>query len=506
MKTIVGHIDASQVKQADQRLLHHFVIYQLGRRYACEEILLGTPIDKILVTMSLKFIPSQPYTLSMLQQAVHLLQAPKQTIQAYSYYLKEHLEKWDSTSPLYQWWQDELEFFNSLEEEVPVETPEIDNYLKRQAKKPLFTVSFQQGQLYLQLPIFNVSTKQIEEFTTAIEIDDFSLNQLKKKLYENRELKPSVELVWCGSELYVLIDVENQKSGRENKANHLPGDWNWVNSPFTKIAAATILTLQGVGVNLSASAQETSKKPPTSNPFLPAPVSKPVKSPIPSNPSLPTKITTPSPPKKPVAPLPKKLIKPISPLKTPAARTVTPPAPKRITPPTPARVNRKTVAPSVPALPKPATKAPKRWKPAPRGNGAVYVVSSGETLATIAQKMLGHAGLWSHIYSLNRRYIRNPHRIHVGQRLNLPSKQYIRSRAPYARRRYARASYSPKRHYKSVARSRVYRVRPGDTLSIIARRMLGNLHRWPVIYRLNRHKLRNPHRIYVGQRLVLPWR
>ncbi|MBM3267895.1 MAG: LysM peptidoglycan-binding domain-containing protein [Candidatus Sericytochromatia bacterium] len=46
-----------------------------------------------------------------------------------------------------------------------------------------------------------------------------------------------------------------------------------------------------------------------------------------------------------------------------------------------------------------------------------------------------------------------------------------------------------------------YRVRAGDSLWRIARRMLGSGHRWREIWQLNRAQVRNPHLIYPGQAL-----
>jgi nucleoid-associated protein YgaU len=52
------------------------------------------------------------------------------------------------------------------------------------------------------------------------------------------------------------------------------------------------------------------------------------------------------------------------------------------------------------------------------------------------------------------------------------------------------------------AYTEVYVVRHGDTLVSIAERQ--RIHGgWRALYRLNRNKLTNPHRIYPGQRLTL---
>ena len=49
-----------------------------------------------------------------------------------------------------------------------------------------------------------------------------------------------------------------------------------------------------------------------------------------------------------------------------------------------------------------------------------------------------------------------------------------------------------------------YLVRRGDSLYLIAWRLLGDPERWPELYQLNKGKIENPHRIFPGLRLILP--
>ncbi len=49
-----------------------------------------------------------------------------------------------------------------------------------------------------------------------------------------------------------------------------------------------------------------------------------------------------------------------------------------------------------------------------------------------------------------------------------------------------------------------YRVRPGDTLSDIARHQYGHASDWPAVWWANRHQVPNPSMITAGQRLRLP--
>jgi phage tail protein X len=50
----------------------------------------------------------------------------------------------------------------------------------------------------------------------------------------------------------------------------------------------------------------------------------------------------------------------------------------------------------------------------------------------------------------------------------------------------------------------VYRVRPGDTLSAIARHEYGKAADWPAVWWANRHEVPDPGLIAAGQRLMLP--
>jgi ABC-type amino acid transport substrate-binding protein len=53
---------------------------------------------------------------------------------------------------------------------------------------------------------------------------------------------------------------------------------------------------------------------------------------------------------------------------------------------------------------------------------------------------------------------------------------------------------------------KVYTVRPGDTLSGIARDQLGKMTRWQEIWELNKNRIANPNLIEIGWELVLPER
>ncbi|MDQ1347656.1 MAG: Transporter substrate-binding protein [Acidobacteriota bacterium] len=59
---------------------------------------------------------------------------------------------------------------------------------------------------------------------------------------------------------------------------------------------------------------------------------------------------------------------------------------------------------------------------------------------------------------------------------------------------------------KVAAGQSVYKVRPGDTLSGIARDQMGNMRRWTEIWEANRNRIADPNLIDIGWELVLPAR
>jgi len=56
----------------------------------------------------------------------------------------------------------------------------------------------------------------------------------------------------------------------------------------------------------------------------------------------------------------------------------------------------------------------------------------------------------------------------------------------------------------TAASAKVYVVVSGDSLSKIAQREYGNANQWPRIYEANRDLLKDPDKIYPGQKLRIP--
>jgi nucleoid-associated protein YgaU len=56
----------------------------------------------------------------------------------------------------------------------------------------------------------------------------------------------------------------------------------------------------------------------------------------------------------------------------------------------------------------------------------------------------------------------------------------------------------------SSTATKIYEVKPGDSLSKIAKNEYGNANAWPKIYEANKDILKDPNKIYPGQKLKIP--
>lgn len=55
-----------------------------------------------------------------------------------------------------------------------------------------------------------------------------------------------------------------------------------------------------------------------------------------------------------------------------------------------------------------------------------------------------------------------------------------------------------------AAASKTYVVKAGDSLSKIAKELLGDANRWKEIYEANKDTIKDPNTLNVGQKLVIP--
>ena len=124
--------------------------------------------------------------------------------------------------------------------------------------------------------------------------------------------------------------------------------------------------------------------------------------------------------------------------------------------------------------------------------GNTIEVQGGDTLSELAAKHLGSAGLWEDLLDANRDKLDDPTDLQVGMKLRLPGT------ARSAPSTTANASTNT----RTTARTKTYKVRPGDNLTQIAERTLGDGDKWKLISEAN--KLKRPDRLEVGQELVIP--
>lgn len=125
-------------------------------------------------------------------------------------------------------------------------------------------------------------------------------------------------------------------------------------------------------------------------------------------------------------------------------------------------------------------------RPTPRPpERIVHVVRSGETLQDISKQYFKTVRRWKQIADANRSVLPNPDRLRSGIRLVIPDAS-VRTED---------------RRVREVVDARTYTVRPGDSLSSIAGRELGDPRRYPEIKRRNRL---NGDSLQPGQKLQLP--
>lgn len=139
----------------------------------------------------------------------------------------------------------------------------------------------------------------------------------------------------------------------------------------------------------------------------------------------------------------------------------------------------------------------------------IHIVKEGETLATIAQLVYGpeqgnRRQVVQQLYEANRKELKSPDCIYVGQKLvipALPQENQVISAATFVPVRSS--ATSPVSHV-DMSQPSWYQVKDGDSLWKIANQQLGNGNRYPEIVKLNRKILGDEDEISVGMRLRLP--
>lgn len=133
--------------------------------------------------------------------------------------------------------------------------------------------------------------------------------------------------------------------------------------------------------------------------------------------------------------------------------------------------------------------------PTPAQSYFEVTVEPGDTLSRLASKHLGDARRFEELFEANRDQLRSPDSVQLGMVLRIP-----REGSNVA----SGSTAGPAQARSSVAGVATYTVRPGDSLSRIAARVLGDADRWEELFEANRDTLASPDRVVVGQELRVP--
>ncbi len=141
---------------------------------------------------------------------------------------------------------------------------------------------------------------------------------------------------------------------------------------------------------------------------------------------------------------------------------------------------------------------PSRSQGIPPPEVAVHDVKPGESLRAICRRYYGNADLAGPLARYNG--VSDPDVLQADQRLRIPSAAVLLD--PLARwdagQEYTKAASS------TDARSVTYTIRPGESLSEIAQRLLNSAGRWKQLYELNRDVLSDPDEIRAGTVITIP--
>ena len=142
----------------------------------------------------------------------------------------------------------------------------------------------------------------------------------------------------------------------------------------------------------------------------------------------------------------------------------------------------------------PAPTAPRARPPAetlPPTGDKMHTIERGETLAAISRRYYGKESMAVALATYNG--LDNPDNVVAGQSLRIPPIQAIATAGPAASKPAA-----------TTTGAKTYTVKPDETLSEIAQRVLGTARRWEELFELNRSILSDPNAIRAGMELRLP--
>jgi len=129
-------------------------------------------------------------------------------------------------------------------------------------------------------------------------------------------------------------------------------------------------------------------------------------------------------------------------------------------------------------------------------------IQPGDYLITIAENEYGDGALWPAIKAANPGLDEN--RLPVGREIKIPPKADAERLLNTGARSTEPAEKKTDQPAAKRAGRATYIVERGDTLSLIARNVLGDSKHWREIYELNRTRLDSPDILAVGMELLMP--
>lgn len=113
---------------------------------------------------------------------------------------------------------------------------------------------------------------------------------------------------------------------------------------------------------------------------------------------------------------------------------------------------------------------------------AVYEVQREDTLMLISYKLYGHHREWKNIYQINKNILKNPSGLRAGMQLQ----------------------YYPPQTPPQTPSGNPYLIKSGDSLSLIAGKVYGNIKLWRPIYKNNSQSISDPNLIFAGFTIYYP--
>ncbi len=141
---------------------------------------------------------------------------------------------------------------------------------------------------------------------------------------------------------------------------------------------------------------------------------------------------------------------------------------------------------------------PSRSQGIPPPEVTVHDVKPGESLRAICRRYYGNADLADPLARYNG--VSDPDVLRADQRLRIPSAAVLLDPAA----RWAAKQIYTKAARSTDARSVTYTIKPGESLSAIAQRLLNSAARWEQLYELNRDVLSDPDEIRAGTIITIP--